>query len=737
MEKSNKSGFVRDIVIKVFLILLFVFLITLLFPMPNLKPFYNAVFNNNVQTMKDAAEKYFTKERMPEKVGDSTKLTLQEMLDKKLILPFLDQDGKECNLKKSYVQVTKKETEYELEVHLSCGKDDNYIVEPLGCYNYCNDSKECNCSCEEKVSTDDQGNVTINKPSENNNSNSNSGNNDKYKLQYLYTRTITDTNWVTGNYQTNKEKETDDVRLVDTKTEYTGKKKVNSGTDMYKHVKYAYKDNWTYDSDWTEEVKQLTDRVKLAGERTLYTGQKKTTETVNKYKHIKYGYQDNWTTDTDWTEEVKKQTDTLKLYAERTLYTGQRRYSEETKQYKHEKYKTVDHWTEENWTTTKYKASSSVQLIGTRYTVRKTVGKWSSWVKDTTWRKSKPANTPGSKEWSDAYEKNVSTSKQLVSSSAPLDQRLSGQVGDYYYEFLTQDSVTCTSSCNGKSTKTVYYHNIYKIVTDTTYRYMYRTYSTSTDEKVVTDASSYVKNGYTIVKTEYKYKVNKPTKELVDTVWTNSKTSPSGYTYTNITRNLITYKYENLGKWVTNKSALGEYTYNMVTKKQYKYKYNKKKKYVEDTIWTTSVTPPAGYEYTNEHTTTTSTKYKDLGKWVTGKDQLLEYTYNVKTKKQYKYKYNNPEKYIQDTIWTTSITPPSGYTYTGEYNKSTSTSYVDLGRWVSSKKELGEYTYEVETRKLYRYEYRKTYTTTESRWFDKNPGGDWVYANQTRKIRID
>ena len=46
---------------------------------------------------------------MPEKVGDSVKLTLQDMLDKKLILPFLDKDGNECDAKKSYVKVTKEE----------------------------------------------------------------------------------------------------------------------------------------------------------------------------------------------------------------------------------------------------------------------------------------------------------------------------------------------------------------------------------------------------------------------------------------------------------------------------------------------------------------------------------------------------------------------------------------------------------------------------------------------------
>ncbi|MBP3635262.1 MAG: hypothetical protein J6J17_02220 [Bacilli bacterium] len=735
MEEKSKSGFIRDIVIKVFLILLFVFLITLLFPMPNLTPFYDAVFNNNIQTMKDAAENYFTKERMPENVGDSSKLTLKQMLDKKLVLPFLDEDGKECNIEKSYVQVTKKEKEYELKVYLSCGKDENYIITPIGCYNFCENNQECNCSCNQgEVSTDNTGKVTINKPVVT------PDDDGKYKLQYLYTRTLTNTNWVTGNYQTNRETESDNVKLIDTKTEYTGKKKVESGSAIYKHVKYAYKNNWSYDTDWTDEVKTLTDNLRLLAERTLYTGQRKYTVDTTKYKHIKYGYKDNWTYDTNWTDEVKTITDNIKLHDERTLYTGQRKYNIDTTQYKHVKYAYKDNWTKTDWQTTKYKTSSKVVLIGTRYTVRKTIntGTWSNWIEDKTWRSSKPSNT-STKQWSDAYNKKTETSWVLKYSSAPLDQVMPTYSGNYKYDFLYDDLTPCNSSCNGNSHKRVYYHRVYEKQTSTQYQYKYRTYSSSTsvDERVVTDPSSYVANGYSIVKYEYKYKINNREKYEADSKWTDSKNSPSGYEYANKTRILRTIKYENLGKWVTSYDRLGEYTYEVRTRKQYKYKYNNPIKYIEDTIWTDSKNSPNGYIYANEKITTRTTKYENLGKWVTSYDKLGEYTYNVTTRKQYKYRYNRPEKYVSDTIWTSSITSPSGYTYTGESKVTSNTSYVDLGKWVSSRAELGQYTYDVETRKLYRYKYKKTTTTTESKWFDKNPGGSWVYANQTRKVKVN
>ena len=630
MEETRKSSIVRDLIIKIFLILLFVFLITILFPMPNLTAFYDSVFNNNVQSMKDAADSYFTKERMPEKVGDSVKLTLQQMLDKKLILPFLDKDGNECDANKSYIQVTKGEKEYTLEVHLSCPNKEDYIIEPIGCYNFCPEQTvNCSCSCaqEEKPTTDDNGKVTVNKP-QTTPSNDKPSNNDKYKLQYLYTRTITDVKWNTGNYQENKEKETDNVRLVDTKKQYTGQKKVSNGSTLYRHIKYAYKDNWQIETDWTDEVKSTSDTYKLYAIRTLYTGYKPYVVETTKYKHIKYAYKDNYI-DTDWTTEKKSE-------------------------------------------------SSSVKVIDKRYTVRKTVqttkGTWSDWVKEGVWRDSKPADT-STKQWYGPYNTQTTSSWKTIYDSWSSTQQMNPVSGNRRYEFLYSQEDPCTDACNGNSAVMRYYYRVYELQESKQYMYYYRTYSsstsTSTDEKVVSDPTSYTNSSYTIVKTEYRYRINNGEKYIADTTWTDSKESP------------------------------------------------------------------AGYEYANEKKITRTTKYESIGKWVTNKERLGEYTYYITTRKQYKYKKNIPEKYIESIIWTNSINPPTGYTYTGEHKTTSSTSYVDLGKWVDSESELGDYTHNVKTRILYRYKYRTVTTKTESRWFDKNPGGDWVYANQTRKVKVN
>ena len=140
---DNRSSFLRDILVKVLFITIFIFLLMYLFPMPNLTPFYSSIFNDNIQTMKDAAEDYYTIKRMPTEDGKSTKMTLQEMLDKKLIIPFVDKDGKTCDNTKSYVKVTKDGDEYVLKVSLTCGKESNYVVERIGCHNFCK-GQTCN-----------------------------------------------------------------------------------------------------------------------------------------------------------------------------------------------------------------------------------------------------------------------------------------------------------------------------------------------------------------------------------------------------------------------------------------------------------------------------------------------------------------------------------------------------------------------------------------------------------------
>jgi hypothetical protein len=105
-----------SIIFKILLVVLFVFLLMWLFPMPNMKPVYDRIFNDNIETMKDAAKDYFTVERLPKTVGEKKTITLEEMISQKMVMPFVDKDNKLCDSKASYVEVVKMDNEYLMKV---------------------------------------------------------------------------------------------------------------------------------------------------------------------------------------------------------------------------------------------------------------------------------------------------------------------------------------------------------------------------------------------------------------------------------------------------------------------------------------------------------------------------------------------------------------------------------------------------------------------------------------------
>ena len=797
----KNSSFIRDLLVKLLLIVVFIFLLMYLFPMPNLTPFYSSIFNNNIQTMKDAAEDYYTTERMPEKTGESTKMTLQDMIDDKLIIPFVDKDGKECNTTKSYVKVTKKDKEYELKVSLTCGKESNYIIEKIGCYNFCPTGS---CTLTEMKKAEDKAIEDAKKPvttkvDKNGNVSVVVPTGGRWIYEYEYKKVFNDEVWKTGDWTDTKQTETADRKLVDKRTQYTGQKKVTSGTTLYEQVAYGNKDKWTEDKEWTTETK-CTGDCKLSKERTLYTGQKKvenkntnyvyhkfedkdtwrydenwTTDTkclpqqytakngtstytatencqlwkertlytgqkkiasgTTMYYHDRYGTKDNWTYDNDWTTEVKKETDKLKLWKERTLFTGQKKVETKKNRYLHVKYGYRYEWEPTGWTTVKKTPTEDIKLKDTRYTVRKTTETTSetcdNWTLDTTWYSGKPADTSTRRYSSTPANTQTSTNWRVFKDSFKSYNALSTYEGDYWYEFLYSNEETCTFACNGKPKVTVYYYRVYEKEYSYKYQYNYCTpktnTSTSVDEKVVKDPTSYVNSGYTIVKTEYNYDVRTKIKEKLAEKVTDSITPPEGFEYSGQMATDTKVSFVQLDHWVTNKDKLGEYTHNIKTVKQYKYAHNNPTTYYINSIESTSITPPEGYVYSGHKYTTTHISYESLGKWVTNKEALGEYTYEMKTVKQYKYAYKRTNKYLVDEKETQSSVAPEGYVYYTKYTK-TIISYEPLGKWVTNIDKLGDYTYYIKTAKQYKYAHRTRERYEKARGWTTNSYADEGYV---------
>ena len=155
MYSNSKKGFsILDLLVKIIFAALFIFIIIWLFnkKMPNMASVYSNQFRENIKFMQDAGEAYFTDDKMPVEAGQSVRLTLEEMENMNLVVPFVDKDGKACNTKDSYVSITKLENVegYELKTYLVCGKESNTVVKTLGCHTYCTtgNCKEKQCYIE-------------------------------------------------------------------------------------------------------------------------------------------------------------------------------------------------------------------------------------------------------------------------------------------------------------------------------------------------------------------------------------------------------------------------------------------------------------------------------------------------------------------------------------------------------------------------------------------------------------
>ena len=107
VEQFSWKGFAS----KAVLVVIFVLLLSWLLPMPNTKELEGKVdnlsasvsvitdriFNQNINDMKNAAKDYFTIKRLPKNVNEKVKISLKDMIDKKLLLNVLDKKGNACN----------------------------------------------------------------------------------------------------------------------------------------------------------------------------------------------------------------------------------------------------------------------------------------------------------------------------------------------------------------------------------------------------------------------------------------------------------------------------------------------------------------------------------------------------------------------------------------------------------------------------------------------------------------
>ncbi len=134
---TNKKGFSLIKMILVCLLIAFcIFLVMLLIARAkktgcNDTNNSNSVFNNNMMYLQQVGTDFFTDDRLPSQLGETIKISLAELYEKKYALDITDKDGKSCSKEDSYVSVTKTERGYEMKTFLVCGTDSDYSIKDI------------------------------------------------------------------------------------------------------------------------------------------------------------------------------------------------------------------------------------------------------------------------------------------------------------------------------------------------------------------------------------------------------------------------------------------------------------------------------------------------------------------------------------------------------------------------------------------------------------------------------
>lgn len=101
----------------------------------------SSTFTNNINNMEKVSVDYFKTIDLPRKTGKSEKITLKEMIDKKLIVS-VNKDGENiCDTDKSYSKITRQKKDYIVETSLQCGKEKDTITKKFS-FKDCKNCKE-------------------------------------------------------------------------------------------------------------------------------------------------------------------------------------------------------------------------------------------------------------------------------------------------------------------------------------------------------------------------------------------------------------------------------------------------------------------------------------------------------------------------------------------------------------------------------------------------------------------
>lgn len=150
--------------------------------------------------MESVAVEYFKGEDLPLSKGQSKKITLQEMIDKNLILSINKDGSSTCDTKNSYSKITRQKDKYKLETTLRCGKEKDTITRDFSL----KDCKNCNQNTSNNSSKDTNSNkimiILIHNPIIKQDESKATSDNKAKTTYYEYVKeTTTYSSWARGN----------------------------------------------------------------------------------------------------------------------------------------------------------------------------------------------------------------------------------------------------------------------------------------------------------------------------------------------------------------------------------------------------------------------------------------------------------------------------------------------------------------------------------------------------------
>ena len=164
-EEYEERGFpIRSFLFKFIIIIIIILLLIWLLPkfikpkndkkvvINDNKPKEEEVYQKNMDSMQNAAFKYYNEKNLPKENGKYKQVTLQELIDEDYTKPLKDRNGKKINATKSYIKITKvDENEYILKINIKDTDIEDYVLLNVGHFDYCKDY-----ICEKKEETEEE-----------------------------------------------------------------------------------------------------------------------------------------------------------------------------------------------------------------------------------------------------------------------------------------------------------------------------------------------------------------------------------------------------------------------------------------------------------------------------------------------------------------------------------------------------------------------------------------------------